>query len=942
MNLPVFGLEYTVGDSLLVGQLNTILPLVRRTDLTIIKTMTRSQVTNILTVNSNNLNDDEVYFVDSTNTINKLTISSSNNAVSVVPLDISIYGVRNKVLNFGSFNYIIFVPSSVVGCTILLIDKTTFTITSSYMTFPAGTPAFSKYGMTKSILYQQVNGEDRYYFLVSMMNPSYNTLSYYILVDNCISRGVGSICTQCPTNTHLTNLSSLNRCVDKGSFPPRYGVYMPDNVMRACDDIGCNTCIDDSTVCTSCIDIDYIVSSGVCIPDTSCIDSLCTQCVNDRYVCDVCDSSLDYHAVDGVCLRTSRMVYYTSTENRYKRESVDWSRVLMTTSNISDFDIEYYRRTYMNYSINMYMDSDEHKYIVVKYSIDTYMMNGSTIVLDATIMDTIESGTYTIQLILYNTTNIYDSNGGKVQVIFYSSTFNYIHKRGEVQQTGLMKTSTLMTGVSDSNHVGAFSLITLLTAIDPTGTVFRFTKTLQMMNKMYFINVNHGNSLDKFLLQTATIIKYDPSTHRPQKVYNRRSYRGKITKQETTLDVVGFMLVKIIVYFISWIIKGAAMVSTRKCKIGKWGIYFCFYWNQVHVLVFNLLFADFMWLAPRTLAHSVNLPYIKRIITALISILLGIDLYSLVFSLFDNKIYTRAYKVYTNKKRLVPNTIDTTGRKDRVNQQSTTTNNNGQQQRESKMIDYEKTYDNISFNRKLADMSIYHMRLDDRVYRSRICRLLLISTWVRLPFVYLIISSSQYCTLLSLLTICTMDMCILLSHIYAYIKYKYIRSVVCFIMDIVHYSSTTIYLMTIILISHKTTYESVDESYQKVGIYSIVISCIVEYILLFMYILDAVIQYVKMRRMMKKNNVHATPFHIIIYHIRDQSSIGDQIDPPMINLKYIRKKDSNRIGVKINHEVKNRYTMQAKKNKISINARKYYGNGGKNMKFDHLKVDKDF
>ena len=88
-----------------------------------------------------------------------------------------------------------------------------------------------------------------------------------------------------------------------------------------------------------------------------------------------------------------------------------------------------------------------------------------------------------------------------------------------------------------------------LLALDPTGTFFRFTKILQIVNKLYFININYGKRLEAFLAKLA-------AKYRNSKYYdNEHAYntRGSLTKNRVTLDFVAAMSDKVILYLLSWI-----------------------------------------------------------------------------------------------------------------------------------------------------------------------------------------------------------------------------------------------------------------------------------------------------------------------------------------------------------------------------------------------------
>ena len=120
-----------------------------------------------------------------------------------------------------------------------------------------------------------------------------------------------------------------------------------------------------------------------------------------------------------------------------------------------------------------------------------------------------------------------------------------------------------------------------------------------MVNKLYFINVNFGKKLDAFLGKSAN--KQQGSS---DEASNIKSYRGKLSLHRITLNFMDQMLDKVIIYLVSWTIKVVKRLLLDNCLMSKYGVYFCHYANKVHLIVFNLVLIDFVWLAPRSIMHA--------------------------------------------------------------------------------------------------------------------------------------------------------------------------------------------------------------------------------------------------------------------------------------------------------------------------------------------------
>ena len=107
------------------------------------------------------------------------------------------------------------------------------------------------------------------------------------------------------------------------------------------------------------------------------------------------------------------------------------------------------------------------------------------------------------------------------------------------------------------------------------------------------------------------------------------------------------MMYKIIFYVLSWLLRGVKRLLLDNCIMGKVGIYFCHYANKVHLIIFNLVFIDFIWLAPRTLMHSRGLSYTVFNSTIFVMCLIAADLCLLLAHRLDDRIRRKDLEHYT-------------------------------------------------------------------------------------------------------------------------------------------------------------------------------------------------------------------------------------------------------------------------------------------------------
>ena len=119
-------------------------------------------------------------------------------------------------------------------------------------------------------------------------------------------------------------------------------------------------------------------------------------------------------------------------------------------------------------------------------------------------------------------------------------------------------------------------------------------------------------------------------------------YRGKLETQRVSVDFVMTDTVKTLVYMSSWTIKLLKRFLLHNALLDRFGIYFCHYANKVHLIIFNLVFIDFIWLAPRTLLHSHGLSYTSIVLARVIAVLIAADLCLILSHLLDDKIWRKA------------------------------------------------------------------------------------------------------------------------------------------------------------------------------------------------------------------------------------------------------------------------------------------------------------
>lgn len=129
------------------------------------------------------------------------------------------------------------------------------------------------------------------------------------------------------------------------------------------------------------------------------------------------------------------------------------------------------------------------------------------------------------------------------------------------------------------------------------------------MNKLYsrlkFLDFNQGKILHSYLKTYGQ--NYDPKSRKAELEIAQKSkgYQGKFTSFWVGLSIFEFKLLDTIIYLISWVLKGLAIIvlknARRKTFISKFSCYFVHYSQKFHLVAFNLVALEIIIYCYRTL-----------------------------------------------------------------------------------------------------------------------------------------------------------------------------------------------------------------------------------------------------------------------------------------------------------------------------------------------------
>ena len=253
--------------------------------------------------------------------------------------------------------------------------------------------------------------------------------------------------------------------------------------------------------------------------------------------------------------------------------------------------------------------------------------------------------------------------------------------------------------------------------------------------------------------------------------------------------------------------------------------------------------------------------------------LLAADLCLILAHLLDDRIWRKALEHYINLRPYMRPGFEPPKLEDSTSEQQSrciASSSKEPNQPQTKQINYKRTYFEIDFNVHLMDIAMALIRMDSRVYSSPLSRALIMNIWLKVPCLQLTIVACQYCSTLALCVLLAYDILKSVATIYAYLKYKYLKNIICLLMELISSISIIFFLTNAIIISPKRFDETILDFYQDAGIWIVSASCVAEYLLLLTYIGVAAYDFFKNRKMMKKMNLK--PKYSLI-HYSDSSDI---------------------------------------------------------------------
>jgi hypothetical protein len=185
---------------------------------------------------------------------------------------------------------------------------------------------------------------------------------------------------------------------------------------------------------------------------------------------------------------------------------------------------------------------------------------------------------------------------------------------------------------------------------------------------------------------------------------------------------------------------------------------------------------------------------------------------------------------------------------------------------QDKQINYRETrYSILDCDPQLLKLLASSLNPTAAVYSSRICRTHLWQHMARLAGYQLAVVSTQNIGALAVLVLLLLELTRLTLSVYCYMKYKYLKNIICLLMEVSQSFFLALFLILALLISPKRFDEPVIDFYQDAGIWIVIASCVAEYLLLITYITVAAYEFIKNRKVRNLDSNSVTSEQIIKY-----------------------------------------------------------------------------
>ncbi len=716
---------------------------------------------------------------------------------------LQIASIYDYAINLGSHLYIAMLQSN---GQMLIVRKTDLTRHSQVLTISLFSPStmapFSFFGT-------EIVGADRAYFGFVMSTGSYgNFQSYYLLFDNCTARGASDLCTSCqPGYNHDLDTATQECFLVPAPMTPGRGVVLGQNKFRNCLHSDCIECQNDYTVCSKCdLQQRFYLSDTTCLSAdllptgkglslqtglvVNCQQETCQDCKKDSSVCN--DHSPPKTGSDN--LPTT----YLNLENKLnllKTESTDFSFSIATESILDDST--FYREVASRLRLEFVMTQTEG---LLKENV-SYDLNlvpiSSAVRCNIRLTEIPEKKSYSVQLL--SNESFQFEHSGKYYIIYVNSSVenafsNEVDKQKveAAEETGQTLSTAIGGGLT--GPAASAGIIGLL-MLDPSGLLMRFSQLLKIATKLYYVNINYGRRLDAFLSKIRHFMAPNKETNDKEFLLHSKYYRGKLSRDLLALDFYRNYLTKGLIYFASWVLKVTHWIfGLTTWRVWKPYLYLIYYSQKVHCLVFGVFFIDFALYSTRSILHSRDIGIGRVLFAYCALVFVLIDFIEILKGIYDDEAWDLELKrqggVYSKATQIAAQ-----GKlHSKMGQKGSTSPNSQLEKRKKEImsktqplalqINYPKTYSRINSYYHLINQASTFLRLDSKVYMSKLCRCSYPILVVRMSLYQLVVVGCQYSSGLGLSSLLLLEFSKIFGQTITHFRYKHLKNLLVLLMEI--------------------------------------------------------------------------------------------------------------------------------------------------------------
>jgi hypothetical protein len=736
-----------------------------------------------------------------------------------------------------------------------------------------------------------------------------------------------TVCTGCDMNNdYFLSLDNPPDCIKVGTIAPGYGGNRETGRVAKCEQSQCLLCQYDTTICTKCdLKKDYYFEAGFCYPASlapyrfgidrltglleECLVAHCLTCNLNNAICTDCDYMDGYYLEGNVCQKADTGLLLSL--NPRKPTNVDLSLILTTAITLPVNQTLFYQALtpVLSLTVIFYLPDTKTQVSILNIATLTPLEEG--IRVDIILKEFPPQKYYTVFVKTQKAMNV--TLGEEMyRVGGTNGTFQYESKLSLLEVAGAKAQGEAIGSLVGSGGNTGLAITTVLStavALDPTGVLMKFNQILKVINKLYFININYGTRLTVFLAQIGGI---STGGNNREQVYFSKATRGKITRGRLPLDMMAEMSFKPYIYLVSFLIQmiNLGLMAWKRCNI--YYLYFVYYSLKVHLIIFNLVFIDFIWFGSRTLLQSRDLSSSTYLFTFLILLSLSVDLTFVLSNCLTDSYWLERYRRYRlflhyrgieeKKMKLEDVRIFTWKRKHKNSKTPMPKELERpkivQKDFSKRPIDYQRTLDYIHSNPHLFAISANALRPGTRVYFKSLPRSLFFIFLLRGIVYQGIIIAGSYIPGATVGLLISVEIMKISHALYCHIRYRYLKTILLLLMEIMQSTFMLAFLIIAMLVVPKSEDDVIENGYQDAGIWIVMLSCIAEYLLLITYIAVAAYEFFKNRTLNKRTSAHLN--NSFIKYQNDNELYPDRVVPKVEDLdkeRQLLKPLSNVVGL---------------------------------------------